>query len=308
MRLEGRPGVKGRQPLSKRVFPAALIVIAVLGLVTCSNKSDSGDGSSSSTSKPIGTTEFFGVRPTTTTSTTTLLGPRVPGRVPGSGQVITVLARSELKKTARQMAADFNQASPGYQVLLTLANGPDTGTLLRSGKKFDIVLENRKHMDSFSEENLVIWSPLAFANQVPVIVVAPGNPKGVRDLSSFGVDPTSVSGVCTPLRNCGRVALILFNRSLIRPAPDVTLLRARAVIAAIQKGEIDVSILDGVKAASHPLSVEAISISSTVNVTAARWNLSSATDSTGAGAFSDFIFSGAGSAILAKYGLYPPAL
>lgn len=304
MRLEGRPDARGRQPLSRRVFPAALIVIAVLGLATCSKKSDSGDGSSSSTSKPISTTESFGVTPTTTTSTTTLSGPGVPG----GGQVITVLARSELKKTARQMAADFNQASPGYQILLTLANGADTGTLLRSGKKFDIVLENRKHMDSFSEENLVIWSPLEFAIQVPVIVVAPGNPKGVRDLSSFGVDPTSVSGVCTPLRNCGRIALILFHRSLIRAAPDVTLIRARAVVAAIQKGEIDVSILDGVKAASHPLSVEAIPISSTVNVIAAHWNLSSATDSTGAGVFSDFIFSGAGSSILAKYGLYPPAL
>ncbi len=307
MRLDRRRGNTGGMTPIRRALLFALAVVSVLVLAQCSDKSDDAKSSTSATGSPKSTTETFGGTPTTGVTPSTLVGNGAGG--PGAGQggeVVNVLARTEVKRTARELAKAFSEANPTYRVVLTLDTGVGISARLRSGETPDIVLENRKRLAASSEENLVVWRPIEFATQVPVIVVALGNPKGVRSLSSFGPDGSSISAVCAPDRNCGKVANILFHRAGINAAPDRVFPGASAVVNAIKAGEVDVSILDGPKAANRSTIVEPLPIPSSVNLINTHWQMSSATGNAGADAFSGFLFSTAGVSIVANRGLLPP--
>ncbi len=309
MRLGRGRGAWSRWSPKKRAILVAVTAISLLALGIFVYNLDNSDSPSPSpaTASPKSTPETFGTTPTSTATTGTLVGYGAAGPVAKeTGEVVNVLARTEVRRTARELAKAFHESFPAYRVVLTLDTGTGITARLRSGETPDIILENRKHLAALSEENLVVWRPLEFATQVPVIVVAQGNPKGVRSLSSFGPDGSSRSAVCSPQKNCGKVALILFHRAAINASPDVTLAGASAVVSAIKAGEVDVSILDGPKAANRRSIVQAIAIPSSVNLINTHWQLSSATGGPGADAFSSFLFSTAGSTIVANRGLLPP--
>ena len=308
MRVDRGRGASGRRSPMKRVVLVAITAVSVLALATCSHKSDDNKSSSSAPGSPDSTTETFGGTPTTTLTTDPLVGTGAGTGfgVAETGEVVNVLARTEVKRTARELSKAFHESFPAYRVVLTLDTGTGITARLRSGETPDILMENRKHLAALSEENLIVWRPVEFATQVPVIVVALGNPKGVRSLASFGPDGSSISAVCAPDRNCGKVANILFHRAAINAAPDRIFSGASAVVNAIKAGEADVSILDGPKAANRSSIVQAIPIPSSVNLINTHWQLSSATGNAGADAFSGFLFSTAGSTIVANRGLLPP--
>ena len=306
MRLDRRRGTRGGMTPINRALLFAVTALSVLALATCSDKSDDSKSSTSATGSPRSTTETFGGTPTTTVTPSTLVGYGAGPAAGQTGEVVNVLARTEVKRTARELAKAFHEAFPAYRVVLTLDTGTGISARLRSGETPDIILENRKKLAALSEENLIVWRPIEFATQVPVIVVALGNPKGVRSLSSFGPDGSSTSAVCAPDRNCGKVANILFHRAGINAAPDRVFPGASAVVNAIKAGEVDVSILDGPKAANRSTIVQALPIPSSVNLINTHWQMSSATGNAGADAFSGFLFSTAGSSIVANRGLLPP--
>ncbi len=310
MSFDGGQADRYRRRSAGRASVAVLAVAALLTLAACSNSKS--DSSGSADGSPDSSTETFGG----STTTTTPIGSTVPGGLGagdatgvqgnGPGGAITLLARTEVKRTARELAKAFQASQPGSRVQLTLDSGSGILARIRSGEQPDIVLDSRKHLNALSEENRIIWRPIEFATQEPVIVVAVGNPKHVRSLASFGADPASTSAVCAPDRNCGKTALILFSRATIKASPDVTLPGATAVVNAMKAGTVDVAILDGPKAANRSTIVQAVAIPASINLISTHWQLSSASDSEGAGAFSDFMFSAAGSGIVAKRGLRPP--
>ncbi|MCU1352746.1 MAG: molybdate-binding protein [Acidimicrobiales bacterium] len=248
---------------------------------------------------PFGSTTGGGATPTTGSSTGAQTAVDATG-------VVKVMVRKEAEKTARRLALAFNASQSGMRVQLVVDSGAGVLARLRQGEQPDIVMENRKHLRMADSENLLSWRPLEFAIQVPVIVVAKGNPQNIQGLGVFGADGSTRSGLCVPTKNCGKTALILLHRAGLTAAPDVVLPGATAAINALRTNQIDAAILDGVKAANRKNVVDKVNIPDGINVISTHWQLSSATGSPAADAFSNFVFSSEGATVLASRGLLPP--
>lgn len=242
-------------------------------------------------------------------------GPGTDGRVGGTpaddGAVegpLLVSAAASLTDAFGAMAAAFEAAHPGVDVVLNTAGSSALRTQILEGAPADVFASaNTRNMDRVVEAGEVAGEPRVFARNRLQIAVPAGNPAGIRGLGDFGNQALHL-GLCAEGVPCGDFARQALDRAGVVPALDTNEPDVRALLTKIELGELDAGITYVTDVASTEGAVEGIDIPDDVNVTAVYpiAVLAGAPNPATARAFVDFVVSEPGQAILARYGFTAP--
>jgi molybdate transport system substrate-binding protein len=100
---------------------------------------------------------------------------------------VAVFAAASLRSVFTDLSAAFTGANTGAQVELNFAGSADLLTQLTQGARGDVFASaDTTTMDRAARADLLAGPPTAFATNALTIVVAPGNPKGIKGFRDLG--------------------------------------------------------------------------------------------------------------------------
>jgi molybdate transport system substrate-binding protein len=224
----------------------------------------------------------------------------------GLSGTVTVLAATSLTDAFEEIAAAFEAAHDGVEVIVTFDGSARLANAILEGAPADVFA-------SADEGNLakVLHAGLAdgpgtpFATNELQIAVAKGNPLGLRGLADLGGDV--VLSLCAIEVPCGSYAAKAFERAGLPAPPSGEEENVRGVLSRVQLGEADAGIVyvtdvlavDGVDGIDLPEDQQVVARYPAVV-------LDDAANPEGAAAFVDFLTGPEARAILAARGFGPP--
>ena len=238
--------------------------------------------------------ESSGARPKAAPSTTV---PRA---------TLTVLAAASLTDAFTQLGQAFEAARPGTKVTFSFGASSSLATQANEGAPADL-------MASADEANLQkvvdagnASAPSVFARNRLAILVAKGNPKGIRTLSDLA-RPGMDFVLCAPEVPCGKFGAQTLAKAGVVAKPRSYEENVKAVVTKVTMGEADAGIVyvTDVKAAGDR--AEGVDIPDAQNVVAVypMAVLRQSGQPQLARAFLDYVLSPAGQQVLARYGFLP---
>ncbi len=160
----------------------------------------------------------------------------------GEPNKVTIWAIDDFKKPLDTTIAKFKTHQPQIEVDVTYAPGPELNDRLLQGERPDLYLHTALELDTLADDNTIPNNEhVEFGRNVLELVVPPGNPKGVKDLTVFGLDPTTTA-LCEKNFACGRSATELLKDALVVPAPD-DLVPPTELLDQVTKGSIDATLM-----------------------------------------------------------------
>jgi molybdate transport system substrate-binding protein len=228
------------------------------------------------------------------------------GKLP-EGETV-VFAAASLTDAFEEMGESFEGSHPGAGVIFNFAGSHQLAGQIVQGAPADVFASaNSDQMEIVAGAGLLTGEPLVFASNRLVIVVEPGNPWGLTNLSDLAHPQLTVvlASEDVPAGRYSRQALQLAG---VEVTPASLEADVRAVLAKVALGEADAGIVyhsDIVAAGSE---VETIGIAESLNVAAVYpiATLAAGSSPDRGRAFVDLVLSEAGSQILERYGLGPP--
>jgi molybdate transport system substrate-binding protein len=265
------------QPLSSRAALWPVLVTLLLAGAGCG-----------------GTGGPSGAKPRTASSTTV---PRA---------TLTVLAAASLTDAFTQLGRAFEAARPGTKVAFSFGASSALATQANEGAPADLMAS----ADETNVQKVVdagnASDPKVFARNRLAILVAKGNPKGIRalpDLARPGVDFV----LCAPEVPCGKFGAQALGKARVTAKPRSYEENVKAVVTKVTLGEADAGIVyvTDVKAAGPR--AEGVDIPDAHNVVAVypMAVLRQSGRPELARAFLDYVLSPAGQQVLARYGFLP---
>ncbi len=95
-------------------------------------------------------------------------------------ETLQIFAASSLTEAFQEMAAAFEDASPGTEVVLVFAGSQVLRLQIEHGAQADIFASaDPRHMESLAQDGLVTGPRLLAENEL-VVIVPPGNPAGIE--------------------------------------------------------------------------------------------------------------------------------
>jgi len=220
---------------------------------------------------------------------------------------INVFAAASLKEAFTTLAAQFESAQPGTRV--TLVFGPSSGlaTQINQGAPADVFA-------SASERNMdqVVAAggadrPTTFARNVMAVAVPAGNPAGVSSLPDLARPGVKVA-LCQAEVPCGATAAKVLGNAGLTVRPVTEEVDVKSVLSKVTLGEVDAGLVyvTDVRAAGDK--VRSVSIPQSLNASTSYpiATVASSKNRVTARAFTDFVRSAAGSAVLTAAGFTPP--
>lgn len=231
----------------------------------------------------------------------------------GYAAEVTVSAAASLQNAFREIAAAWEKQHPGDKILL---NFGASGTLLQQidkGAPVDVFASaDRETMDRAQEKNLVDASARRTFARNTLVAVVPVDSKlaiaSLRDLRQDGVqriaigDPRSV-----PAGRYAEAALTAAGEREALAPKWITAQSVRQVLDYVARGEVDAGFVYATDAAIMKDKVRIsfdIPLEKPVLYPVAP--LAASANPAGARSFIDFLLSGAGQEILARYGFASP--
>lgn len=221
---------------------------------------------------------------------------------------ILVSAAASLTDAFHEMEGTFEQANPGFDVVMNFGGSSALGLQILEGAPADVYASaDLANMDRITAAGEAADAPVAFATNSLQIAVPEGNPAGVTGLEDFANDDLLI-GLCAEGVPCGEFARIALARAGVSPSIDTNEPDVRALLTKIEVGELDAGITFVTDVASRADSVRGIDIPEQVNVVAEYpiAPLANAANPRGAVLFVDFVLSERGQAILREYGFGAP--
>jgi molybdate transport system substrate-binding protein len=234
----------------------------------------------------------------------------------GRGSPTTGAARAQLLVSAAasltdafgEIKAAFEAKDPGVEVTLNFAASSSLREQILEGAPADVFASaNPSNMDQVVKAGDVAGTPQTFARNLLQIAVPAGNPAGIRGLQDFS-NPQLLIGLCAEGVPCGDFARQALHNAGVTPTIDTNEPDVRALLTKIESGELDAGITYVTDVASTGGKVEGIDIPADDNVIAEYpiAVLAHAPNPRAAQEFVDFVLSGQGQTILAKYGFAAP--
>lgn len=240
-----------------------------------------------------------------------------PGDALPSGEIV-VHAAASLSDAFKEAGAAFTKINPNVKVTFNFASSSALATQINQGQPGDVFASADNANMKLVADKGGAASPAIFATNVPVVVVpSAGSPVATfTDLSKPGIKLV-LAAPAVPIGNYARQ--VFTNASAaggIAPDFSVKVLAnlksnetdVRAVLAKVQTGEADAGVVYTTDAAAAARDVKMIAIPEKYNVVA-QYPIAVLEESgnpDAARAFVAFITSGAGRAILEKYGFGKP--
>jgi molybdate transport system substrate-binding protein len=159
---------------------------------------------------------------------------------PGS---ITVSAAASLGEAFEEIAAEFESAHPGTEVVLNLAGSQTLAGQILEGAPVDVFASaDDRQMKRVEEAGLVDGAPVPFASNGLAIAVASGNPLGIGSLADL-TDPELVVVLAVEDAPIGAYSRAVIGEAGVSISPDSLEPDVRAVLSRVALGEADAGIV-----------------------------------------------------------------
>jgi molybdate transport system substrate-binding protein len=217
---------------------------------------------------------------------------------------IHVFAAASLTASFNALGVSFHQANPGVGVDFNFAGTPTLVAQIEQGAPADVFASaDTTNMDKLTADGFAVGTSLVFARNQLEIVVAPGNPKGIRslaDLAKRGVIYITEA----PSVPAGKYSLQALASAGVKVTPKSLETSVTGVISKIELGEADAGIVytTDIKAAGSK--VQGIEIPAANNVVAMYpiVSVKGTKSSDLATAFISYVLSSTGQSTLATFG------
>lgn len=199
----------------KPILLIAAVAVAALGLAGCS-AADTGTG-----------------RATPTASSSTA----------GPSGGITVFAAASLQKTFTTLGRQYEDAHPGTTITFSFAGSSDLVTQIQNGAPADVFASaDEANMAKLAKTDLAAGSPQDFATNVLEIAVAPGNPKGITDLSDLTRSGVQLVTCATPVP-CGAATAKVEQATGVEFKPVSEEQSVTDVLGKVESGQADAGLV-----------------------------------------------------------------
>lgn len=160
----------------------------------------------------------------------------------GSGdEELIVFAAASLTEPFRALADRFEEERPGVEVTTSFDSSATLAAQVIAGAPADVVATaDREPMRILEQEGLLSDDPVVFARNEIALVVPPGNPGGVEDISDLqDVDYV----VCVRSAPCGALALDALAEAGVTRPPSSLEVDVKAVLNKVVLDEADAGIV-----------------------------------------------------------------
>jgi molybdate transport system substrate-binding protein len=224
---------------------------------------------------------------------------------PGGGLSgsVTVLAAASLTESFTEIGRRFEAANPGVDVTFSFDASSTLVQQVKAGAPADVLATADEATMQQAVEAGTVVSPAVFARNRLAIIVARGNPKGIRSLSDLA-RPGLIVVLCAPDVPCGRFGSQVLDRAGVRAEPKSLEPNVKGVASKVVLGEADAGIVysTDVKAAGDKTEGVDIPIAQNVVASYPIATLRSPRNRTAAEAFAAFVRSADGQSVLTGAG------
>jgi len=222
---------------------------------------------------------------------------------------VTVFAASSLTAAFTEAGKAFSAANPGTSVTFNFAGSSALVTQIGQGAPADVFASaDDANMKKLTDAGEATGAASKFARNSLEILVAKGNPKGVKTLSDLSNSALTVV-LCAAAVPCGASAAATLTKAKVKLTPKSLEDQVKGVVTKVTSGEADAGIVFVTDVSAAGAAAEGVAIPDDVN-TITNYPIvvtHEATNAAGGSAFISFIESGHGQAIMAKYGFLTPA-
>ncbi|MEO7070046.1 MAG: molybdate ABC transporter substrate-binding protein [Nostocoides sp.] len=269
----------------RRHLLAAALLAAALTTAACG--SDSGSGSTGSTSDTGSTSRA--------SSTAALTG------------TITVFAAASLQEGFNTLGVQFEAAHPGTKVVFNFGPSSGLATSIVSGAPADVFASaSQKNMGQVTAAKLAT-GPTAFVRNVMEIAVPAANPAKIASVNDLARARVKVA-ICQPQVPCGAGAATVFANAKITVEPVSEEVDVKSVLTKVSLGEVDAGVvyLTDVKSAGDKVKGIVIPAEVNASTTYPIVTLTGAPNAAAAAAFTAYVLSADGAAVLTADGFANP--
>jgi molybdate transport system substrate-binding protein len=229
-----------------------------------------------------------------------------PDAEPVSGTV-NVFAAASLKEASTKLGQRFEASHPGVNVVFNFGPSSGLATKITQGAPADVFASaGAKNMAQVVAAGLAA-SPKKFASNVMEIAVPARNPAGIKGLPDLARPGVKVA-FCQSAVPGGTAAARVFTNARLMLTPVTQEADVKAVLAKVALGEVDAGVVyvTDVRAAGER--VKGIRIPTGVNASTKYpiATLTTAPNKAGGKAFTDYVLSADGAAVLAAAGFAKP--
>jgi molybdate transport system substrate-binding protein len=221
---------------------------------------------------------------------------------------ITVLAASSLTSAFKDLGAAFQTAHPEVKVTFSFDASSALAAQIIQGAPADVFASaDTANMDKLATASLVASPPVVFATNVLSIIVAAGNPKGIKAPNDLANAQLKVV-LCDPTVPCGKYAKQSLDAAKVAVTPVSLEQNVKGVVTKVTTGEADAGIVYATDVKAAAGKATGVDIPAAVNVVA-KYPIAVTKNSTHPdldAAFITFVTSPEGQAILATSGFGKP--
>ncbi|MBA2751915.1 MAG: molybdate ABC transporter substrate-binding protein [Actinobacteria bacterium] len=222
---------------------------------------------------------------------------------------VKVAAAASLTEAFTAMAKEYESDHPGVRIMPTFAASSALAQQVNDGAPVDVFASaDEANMKKVTDAGSAT-GPRVFARNRLAILVAKGNPKGIKSLADLA-NPGVVFLLCAPEVPCGRFGAAALTKAGIKATPASLEENVKGVVSKVTLGEADAGIVysTDVKAAGDKVEGVGIDIAGDPALTAAYpiAVTKQAEDAKAANGWVDFVLSEQGQRTLSRFGFLPP--
>lgn len=160
-----------------------------------------------------------------------------------SGRTLTVLAAASLAEPFTVLAGEFEASHAGVEVAVAFDSSATLAGQAVEGAPADVVATaDPRTMQTMVDAGVIDGTPVPFARNELVLVVPPGNPAGIRDLTDLD-DPAVDYVVCVVAAPCGALAADLLAENGVDAEPRSYDVDVKAVLTKVLLDEVDAGLV-----------------------------------------------------------------
>jgi molybdate transport system substrate-binding protein len=231
--------------------------------------------------------------------------PRPGGTAEVSGE-LNVFAGASLTEPFKGLGKAFEARYPGVRVKFNFGHVTLADQIIGGAEADVFAIADEPLMKRVVDTGNAV-GPRTFARNRLAIVVAKGNPKGIRGLSDLA-KPGLVVLLCSPQVPCGRFGTEALQKAGVKAQARSLEEGVNAIVSKVTLGEADAGIVYASDVKAGGDKIEGVDIPDDHNVIAGYpiTVLTKARNSEAARAWADFVGSGEGQGILTGYGFMAP--
>lgn len=217
---------------------------------------------------------------------------------------ILVFAAASLTDAFDELGTLFSEDHPDATVTFNFASSSQLATQISEGAPADVFASaNQAQMDVVGDADLLDGESEVFVTNLLEIAVEPGNPLGVTGLADLA-DPDLILVLAAPEVPVGQYGQEALDAAGVAVAVASLEVDVRAVLSRVSLGEADAGIVYASDITAAGADVEGVEIPEDQNIVASYpiAALTGAPNPDGAAAFTEFVLSDGGQAVLAEYG------